>query len=79
MKEFKKRRLYSVFQGGYESIMMLQDTNVLSIELTGIKYVYCTKTKKNVAIHEVEWQCRMNAKGIDLASEYWTLGRICHY
>ena len=30
-----------------------------------------TKDKKVIAIHEVEWQCRRNAKGIDKPS-YWT-------
>ena len=29
------------------------------------------KDKKVIAIHEVEWQCRRNAKGIDKPS-YWT-------
>ncbi len=30
-----------------------------------------TKDTKVIAIHEVEWQCRRNAKGL-LKSEYWT-------
>ena len=30
-----------------------------------------TKNTKIIAIHEVEWECRMNAKGIDKPS-YWT-------
>ena len=30
-----------------------------------------TKDTKLIAIHEVEWQCRRNAKGLD-KSDYWT-------
>ena len=30
-----------------------------------------TKDTKVIAIHEVEWQCRRNAKGLD-KSDYWT-------
>ena len=30
-----------------------------------------TKDTKIIAIHEVEWQCRRNAKGLD-KSDYWT-------
>ena len=30
-----------------------------------------TKDKKLIAIHEVEWQCRRKAKGLD-KSAYWT-------
>ena len=30
-----------------------------------------TKSTKVIAIHEVEWQCRRNAKGLD-KSAYWT-------
>ena len=30
-----------------------------------------TKDKKLIAIHETEWQCRRNAKGLS-KPEYWT-------
>ena len=30
-----------------------------------------TKDTKVIAIHEIEWQCRRNAKGLE-KSEYWT-------
>ena len=69
---FLKRGDYVQREGGYESnndswwsLMECRKVKTGSV----IMYIaYNTSNKKIIAIRETEWQCRMNAKDIDLVA-----------